>query len=127
MKRKSLINGGVNTLTLEELCLSLKINKNNIIVESYSIKSEYYNNKTKVIEFREQKIILIGHSKMIEYLNYNKAKQYGIDCTFKIIPRSYKTYKLMTIYALDNEKKNIIIAAFLCIKYIDFCFIKSTI
>ena len=57
---------------------------------------------------------------MIEYLSYNKAKQYGIDCTFKIIPRSYKPYKLMTIYALNKEKNKTIIAAFIYIKYIDF-------
>ena len=55
------IDGGVNNLTLEELCLSLKINNNNIIVESCSIKSEYYNNKTKEIEFRKQK----------NYINYS--------------------------------------------------------
>ena len=57
---------------------------------------------------------------MIEYLSYKNPKQYGIDCTFKIIPRSYKPYKLMTIYALDNEKNKSIIAALICIKYTDY-------
>ena len=68
---------------------------------------------------REQKIIIIGHSKMIEYLHYNKDKQFGIDCTFKIIPRSFKPYKLMTIYALDNNCNKTNIAAFICVKFID--------
>ena len=57
---------------------------------------------------------------MFEYLSYNKAKQYEIDCTFKIIPRSYKPYKLMTIYALDNIKNRSIIATFICLKYTDY-------
>ena len=48
--------------------------------------------RIKIVEQREQKIILIG---------YNKGKQYGLDSTFKILPKSYKPYKPMIIYALD--------------------------
>ena len=34
---------------------------------------------------------------MLKYLNSSNAKTYGIDNTFKIIPKSYTPYKLMTI------------------------------
>jgi hypothetical protein len=44
---------------------------------------------------------------------------YGIDTTFKIIPKSFSPYKLMTIYAIDNKLKKSNIAAFICLKYKD--------
>ena len=56
---------------------------------------------------------------MIKYLDYNNSKMYGIDITFKIIPRSFKPYKLMTIYTIDKEKNSTIICALICLKYND--------
>ena len=120
LKIKSHLSGSINNLSLEDLCLNIKHNNKDIIIDSYTIKSEYYNKLNKNSEMREQKIIIIGHCKMIEYLHYNKAKQFGIDCTFKIFPRSFKPYKLMTIYALDNNINKTYIAAFICLKFIDY-------
>ena len=56
---------------------------------------------------------------MLEYLNKERAKMYGIDCTYKIIPKSYAPYKLMTINAIDPINHQTIIAAFICIKFTD--------
>lgn len=54
---------------------------------------------------------------MLKYLSKENAKQFGLDCTFLIIPRSLKPYKLMTIYAINQEKNNTILTCLICIKY----------
>ena len=56
---------------------------------------------------------------MIKFLDYNNSKFYGIDYTYKIIPRSLKPYKLMVIYSIDKNKNTTVIAALICIKYTD--------
>ena len=56
---------------------------------------------------------------MVKYLKNTNATQYGIDFTFRIIPRSLKPYKLMTIFAIDNDNLNTVIAALICIKFTD--------
>ena len=45
---------------------------------------------------------------MIDYLNKRKASQYRIDFTFRIILRSFKPYKLMSIYVIDLKNKILI-------------------
>ena len=47
--------------------------------------------------------IIISTSNVIKYLDYNNSKMYEIDITFKIIPRSFKPYKLMTIFTIDKR------------------------
>jgi hypothetical protein len=46
-KIKSNLGGSVYNLSLEELCISLKRDNKDIIVESYNIKTFYYNKKKK--------------------------------------------------------------------------------
>jgi hypothetical protein len=48
--------GGTNNYSIEELCDSLKLINNNIIVEKYPIKIDYKNSKNEVKE-RNQTII----------------------------------------------------------------------
>ena len=57
------------------------------------------------MKIRKQNIFIISTKELIKYFDCNKAQQYGIDCTYKIIPASLKPYKLMTIYALDTINK----------------------
>ena len=45
---------------------------------------------------------------------------FGIDATYKIIPHSFKTYKILTIYCYDFKEKKSIIAVFLCSKFNDY-------
>ena len=47
LKIKSNLSGTINNLSLEELCLKLKQNNKDIIIDSYIIKSEYYNKINK--------------------------------------------------------------------------------
>lgn len=118
-KIKYNILGGVNNMSLEDICKSLKINDNDIRVDIYTIKSKYKNPKNKQLEYREQNIIVLGKKKMIDYLNSEKYSQYGIDATFKVIPRSLKPYKLITLYAIDPINNKTVIASLIFIKYMD--------
>ena len=56
---------------------------------------------------------------MIKYLDDKNGKQYGVDFTFKVIPKSFSPYKLMSIYCIDNIENKTIIAAFVLLKYKD--------
>ena len=51
---------------------------------------------------------------MLPLLYKNNSIQFGIDATFKIIPKYFKKYKLITIYGTDknNIKK---LACFICV------------
>lgn len=61
---------------------------------------------------------------MIKYLNSEFATQYELDFSYKIIPRSLKPYKLLSIYAIDKANNKSVIAALICIKYIDYSSMK---
>lgn len=111
--------GTVKNKTIEEVCKTLKYNNNDNIVEIYPINTEY-KNKNNVIQIRNQNIIIIGKKEMMCYLNSEKATQYGIDCTYRIIPRSFKPYKLLSIYAIDRTNNKSIIAVLICVKYTDY-------
>ena len=43
LKIKYNLSGSINNLSLEDLCLNLKHNNKDIIIDFYTIKSEYYN------------------------------------------------------------------------------------
>ena len=88
-KIKFNIKGGVKAYNIEDLCKSIKIYNKDIIVDIFPVKTEY-KNKNKEIEPREQNIIIISHKEMLPFLSKEKATQYGIDCTFRIIPKSLK-------------------------------------
>ena len=90
-------------MSIEELCTALKILDREIRIDIYPIKTEYKNKKINTNEIREQNIIIIGKNNMLKYLDQNICTQYGIDATFKIIPRSLKPYKLMSIYSFDAK------------------------
>jgi hypothetical protein len=52
-------------------------------------------------------------------LDNKNNTQYGIDYMFKIIPNSLKTYKLMSIYAINKKEDKTIITALILIKFIE--------
>lgn len=83
--------GSNKNLNIEEVIRSLKINNNNIIVDIFPIKSNY-KNKDKKIEEREQNIIILSSKTMIKILDENNGKMYGLDFTFRNIPKSFAPY-----------------------------------
>ena len=83
-KIKSSIVGVVNNKNIEKICNTFKNNNLDILVDIYPVNPEF-KNKQNIIEKREKKVIIIGKSDMIKYLNSELAMQYGLDCTYKII------------------------------------------
>ena len=123
-KIKNSLLGVVNNKNIEEICNLIKNNNPDIIVDIYPINTEFKNKNNK-LEKREQKVIVIGKSDMIRYLNSDLSTQYGLDCTYKIIPRSLKPYKLLSIYSIDKINNKSVIAALICIKYVDYVSLKK--
>ena len=103
-KIKTDICGIINNKKFEDIYKSLKINNNNRIIEIYPVNIETKNKENEIIK-KEQNIILISEKEMIKYLDDKKAKLYGLDFTFHIIPRIFKPYKLMDLYAIEPKKK----------------------
>ena len=71
------------------------------------------------IDIRNQNIIIISHKNMISLLDQKNSKQFGIDMTYKIIPRSYIPYNLLSLYAINKFNDTIGIGALICLKYND--------
>ena len=117
-KIKSNVKGGVKTYNLVNLCKSIKIYNKDIIIDIFPVKTEY-KNKNKEIETKKQNIIIIYHKEMIQFLSQEKATQFGINCTFRIITKSLKPYKMMTIYAISPNKDYTILCCLICLKYTD--------
>ena len=56
---------------------------------------------------------------MFENLNNKDIKQYFIDLTYKIIPRKFKPYKMLTIKGFNTDTKQSVLCTLICIKYED--------
>ena len=102
-KIKFNVKEGVKTYNMEDLYNSIKVYNKYFKIDMFPVKTEY-KNKNKEIETKEQNIIIISNKEIIPFLNQKKATQFDIDCSFKIIPKSLKPYKMMTIFAIiiDN-------------------------
>ena len=96
--------GPVNNLSIVELCQSFKSNNKYMIIDSNTFNTYYKNRKTNKTKKRELIIIVITTKKMVKFLDYNNAIQFGIEFKYKIIPKSFKQYKLITIYCIYSKK-----------------------
>ena len=56
---------------------------------------------------------------MIKFLDNNKGTQFGLDLTYKVIPNSFRLYKMITLYCIDNNDSKILNAALIPLKYKD--------
>ena len=61
-------------------------------------------NKNNVLENRVQKIYIFGNKERLELIVNNNYPEYFIDITFKIVPKCYRPYKILTIATLDIKK-----------------------
>ena len=82
------------------------------------------NNKT--IE-RKEKIVIITTKKMRQLLKDTNINNYFIDLTYKIIPKSQKPYKLMTITAVDNKENTTKLCGLIGLIYVDHLSIYYTL
>ena len=103
-------------LDIQEVCNALSNLNKDIKVKIFPID---INNKIdKSIDqiiSKEQKVIIIGTNYMLSLLNYKNNNQYCFDITYKIIPKSFTRYKMMTIYAIDNKTNLPKLAALKCL------------
>ena len=70
-------------------------------------------------EKREQKVMFITTEMMEEKLCDKKIDNYFIDITYKIIPKHYKKYRMMTITCSENTTNNTYIACLILLQYED--------
>ena len=56
---------------------------------------------------------------MIKYLDNKIGTQYGLDLIYKVIPNTFKPYKLMSLYCIYNRDNQAVIAALILLKYKD--------
>ena len=116
---KSKIFGNFKNLSLLECVKKISDPIYNLEIYSSDIKYPFNNSKTNKIEERSECIIIFGIKERLELLKRKDMKEFFIDITFKIIPKCYHPYKLMSIASLlPNENKTIIIG-FVLLKYMD--------
>ena len=88
-----------------------------LIIDIFPIRVDYMKSN-KEIE-REQNVIIISNTEIIKLLDYNKYNQYRIDMPYKIMPRVYNPYKIMSIYSIKNSNDSVGIGELICLKYND--------
>ena len=81
-KIKFNVKEDVKTYNMEDLNNSIKVYNKYIIIDIFPLKIEYKNKE------------------IIPFLSQEKATQFDIDCSFRIIHKSLKPYKMMIIYAI---------------------------
>ena len=77
-----------------------------------------YNLKKNKIE-RKEKIIVFGLKDRLNLLKNTLYNEYFLDITFKIIPKCYRPYKLLTIASIDKESGKTILICFILFVYMD--------
>ena len=68
---------------------------------------------------REENIIIFGNKNRLLLMKNNDYNEYYIDSTFKIIPRKFNNYKLLTIATNDISNNLTLLIGFVCFKYQD--------
>jgi len=61
---------------------------------------------------RKQKIIIFGNKDRLNKMMSKDYYEYFIDITFKIEPKCYRPYKLMTNAIIDNKENRAILIGF---------------
>lgn len=123
-KEKHLGLGIYNKLDIISLCKKITDEDKNIKVHSVDIFYDYINNKNKK-ENREEKVVALTTDLMKAKLSVENINNYFIDVTYKIIPKSFRRYKMMTIACKDKITNITYICALILLKYEDkFLFIK---
>ena len=108
-----------NNLSFLELVKTIKDDNFKIDISSFDAKYKYEvkkDNKT-IIENREENIIIFGNIENINSIDKIDNMEIFVDTTFKIVPKKFYPYKLLTISYLYMNK--IKIFRFVLYKYQD--------
>ena len=68
---------------------------------------------------REDRIIIIGNEERLKLIKNRPLIEFFIDITFKLIPKSFKPYKIMTLCSFDEEENKPILICLIFFKYMD--------
>lgn len=102
---KNEILGNYNKLNIYDVCSNILIDKDlEFKVNATDIIYKINFNDNKFIE-RNEKVLVLGTRNMRNILKNENINNYFIDTTYKIMPKFWKKYKLMTISAYNREIK----------------------
>lgn len=68
---------------------------------------------------RIERIIIFGNKDRISLFKHEEYKEYFIDVTFKIIPKIYRPYKLMTITSINYQENKTVLICFILLKFLN--------
>ena len=103
---------------MEKICEKISYNELKVNVKSVDIFYDYKIKPDKIIK-REEKVIIITNIEMEKRLKDINYENFFIDVKYKIIPKSKKNYKLLTITGIDKISNNSYICALILILYED--------
>ena len=86
---------------------------------SQDIKYSTINKSNNKIIERKQQIIIFGIKDRLNLMKNKNFYEYFIDITFRIVPKCYRPYKLMSISTLDNINKKTILIGFVFFIFMD--------
>ena len=112
-------NDKYNNLSLIELVKTIQDENFKLDISTFDAKYKYeiIKKNIRTIENREETIIIYGNIENMKNIEAIKQQEIFVDTTFKIIPKKFHPYKLMTISYLSE--KNIKILCFILYKYQD--------
>ena len=85
----------------------------------WDVKYDLEIKKDNTSQERKQKIIIYGNKSRLNLMNKPEYIEYFIDITFKVIPKCYRPYKLLTIATIDNKNMKTILVGFVLFIYKD--------
>ena len=118
-KIKCDIIGQFRGLSLIDCIKKIKSSEFEIDTLSQDIIYEIKSNKANKNITRKQTIIIFGNKDNLNLLKDANYYEFFVDVTFKIIPKCYKPYKLLSLASIDNNNNKTKIICFVFIKYLD--------
>ena len=116
---KCQILGKLKGITILECLEKIKCQEFELEVMCEDVKYEIEIKKDNTSQERKQKIIIYGNKFRLNLKNKPEYIEYFIDITFKVIPKCYRPYKLLTIATIDNKNMKTILVGFVLFIYKD--------
>ena len=117
-KEKHKAFGNISKIDIEKLCQKISTDDIDLKINVIDIFYEYKTKKEN-IEKREEKVYILTTELMKNKLKDPNIQNYFIDITYKIIPKHFRNYKLMTITGVNKVTNNTYICCLILLKYED--------
>lgn len=112
------IIGKLEGLTLLDCIEQLKSPDYELEIMSEDVKYEIKLNNKYII--RKEKIIVYGIKERLNLMSSVNYKEFFIDITFKIIPKIFRPYKLLSIATIDFNNNKSLLIGFILFLYKDY-------